>query len=207
MKRRHLIEAAAITALCPSAFAASGDLGMSPYGPVKRAYVEHPTIVRQSCPLFCWAASVAMIFKYYDHPVSQTAIARRIFGHSACRPSGNPANIIAALTADWTDDNGEDFSAEVGALADVYNGVSNLTNADIVDELENDHPLIYGNLSHCMVLVSMDYAETPAGPQPLRAGVLDPLPSSPAFHALTVPEMYLAPRGQLALLATVRIDD
>lgn len=202
-----MIAALGTALLEPICWPASTTVGISPYGPIRRVFVERPEIIRQSCPEWCWAASIAMIFAYYGHTVSQSRIVQRVWGAPACVPSGNPANIIEALNASWTDDAGDDFKAEVGTMVDVINGTGTLSNADIVDELRTDHPLMFMNTHHCMVLVAMDYIDTPAGPQPQAAGVLDPWPWSPAFHALTPAEMYLAPTGEATVIATVRISD
>jgi Papain-like cysteine protease AvrRpt2 len=205
MNRRDVITALSTTMIGSTSWPASMIVQGSPFGPIKRAYVAHPSLVRQSCPEWCWAASISMIFAYYHHRLDQSRIVQRVWGAPACVPSGNPANTINALNTSWTDDYGNNFTAQVGTLVDVVNGVGTLSNADIIDELENDHPVMYMNTHHCMVLVTMDYIDTPAGPQPQAAGVLDPWPYSPAFHPLTPAEMYLAPVGQATVIATVRV--
>jgi hypothetical protein len=205
MNRRDALTAFGAAMVSTTSQAASQFLQSSPYGPLRRAYVAHPQLVRQNCPEWCWAASISMIFSYYQHPIDQMRIVQRVWGAPACVASGNPANIINALNSNWVDDAGRSFTAQVGTLVDVINGVGTLSNANIVNELQSDHPLIYMNTHHCMVLVAMDYIDTPMGPQPQAAGVMDPWPYSPGFHPLTPAEMYLAPAGQATVIATVRV--
>ncbi len=93
------------------------------------------------------------------------------------------------LSQNWVDDYGNSFSSEVTAAYDVWNGVNNLNNAYIVSELSNDRPLLYCNSHHAMLLVAVDFMQTPKGPNIVAAGVIDPWWQSPGFHALTPVEL------------------
>jgi hypothetical protein len=202
MNRRTFIQAGATLLPVPSAMAALSDLG----GPRRRAWVERPTLVRQNCPLWCWAASISMIFASNGHRVPQEEIVQRTFGAMVCQPSGNPISIARDLSQQWTDTAGDEFDSTVSAAYDAWNGVVTLTNEFIVDQLSDDKPLLYCNSHHAMVLVSVDYIETPYGPNVVGAGVLDPWPGSPGFHALSGPELFPVDRGgQLTFLAAVDV--
>ena len=48
---------------------------------------SHFNIVTQNCPERCWAASIAGIFGYNDHPIDQDVIAQTVFRTLACLPS------------------------------------------------------------------------------------------------------------------------
>ncbi|MGZ5786365.1 MAG: hypothetical protein ACXWJM_10630 [Ramlibacter sp.] len=149
---------------------------------------------------------MAMIFASNGHPIDQRRIVAQTFGTVACTSSGPVINIANALSRSWIDNNGVPFMSQITAAYDVQNGVHNLTNGFIVDQLTNDAPLLYCNQHHAMVLVAMDYLDTPYGPAPQRGGVLDPWPYSSGFHALTTQEMYMAHLGgQMTFLAAVSV--
>src|SRR5579859_997156 len=99
---------AATLAIGGGAHAASWPLGyaQTQWGPlpVRRAYVQHPTIVRQECSQWCWAASIAMIFDSQGHPIDQKKIVERTFGGLACAPAGSNLTMARALSTNWVDD-------------------------------------------------------------------------------------------------------
>jgi hypothetical protein len=185
--------------------------GPTPFGIPTRAWVQHPQLVPQQCPEWCFAASIAMIFSCYGHPIDQKRIVERLWGQDVCAPAFNTSNIEHLLSDTWRDDAGVDFSSTVVAAYDAYNYVNSINNTTIVEELENDHPLLYCNTHHAMVVVSVDYMNQ-AGPNqsaiPGRVdavGVLDPF-TVPAFHLLSPAEIVPAHLGgQMTFLATVRI--
>lgn len=207
MRRRAFLKAAAALAVAPSAMAANQVVGNLPNGAiVNRAYVDHPQLVLQQCPLWCWAASISMIFASHGHPLHQQAIVASTFGGTVCAPSGNPITIAANLSKAWTDDSGDPFQSQVVAAYDAWNGVNTLTNAFIVNQLANDRPLLYCNTHHAMVLVAVDYVNTPMGPNVLAAGVLDPYPTAGGFHPLTAAELRPSQLGgQMTFLAAVDV--
>jgi hypothetical protein len=207
MKRRALLQASMGILASSSAIAANQVVGMSPMGfIVHRAWVTHPSLVRQNCPQWCWAASISMIFSSNGHPVQQQRIVQTTFGAQLCAPSGNPITIARDLSRSWIDDSGTPFQSNVAAAYDAWNGVNNLSNAFIVNQLENDKPLLYCNTHHAMVLVAVDYIDTPAGPNVIAAGVLDPYPTTPGFHPLSPAEIVPTQLGgQMTFLAAVDI--
>jgi len=205
MKRRTCLAAASAALLSPRARAAVQPLGPSPMGMVMRAMVQRPSIVKQQCPLWCWAASAAMIFGSHDHPIDQMVIVQRVFGGLVCAPSGNTTNITAILNVPWIDARGEAFRPHITAGYDVFNGILAINNTIIISELADDRPLLYCNQSHAMVLVACDFVATPVGPRILAAGVLDPMPGVPDFHALSPGELVPAHLGgALTYVAAVR---
>lgn len=206
LTRRRLLAAAALAQLGTTQAANQLIGAATPYGFPRRAWVAHPQLVQQQCPLWCWAASVAMIFASNGHPVNQQTIVGATFGSLACVASGPTLNIGNALSRAWVDVNGQSFTSTVTAAYDIQNGISNLTNGFIINELTNDYPLLYCNQHHAMVLVAMDYWDTPYGPNPQAGGVLDPWPYSPGFHPLTTAEMRPAHAGgEMTFLAAVRV--
>ena len=100
------------------------------------------------------------------------------------------------------------WSEHITAAYDPMNGVNAMNNFEIINELENDRPILYCNTHHAMVGVSIDYFNTPSGPNVVAFGVLDPWPYSPAFHYLSQPEMIPAHMGgQMLFAASVDIED
>jgi hypothetical protein len=46
----------------------------------------------------------------------------------------------------------------------------------IVNSVANEVPVFYGDQTHAMIIVQVDYAPTPLGPQILSGGAVDPYP-------------------------------
>jgi hypothetical protein len=201
MYRRTFLQGAAALATSSLAkpskvFAAQTALGMAgPMGVPSRAWVEHPKIIKQHCDQWCWAASISMIFATLGHPMDQEQIVDRIFSGRVCRPAGTGKTMSEALGDTWTDTHGVEFTANIDANYDQLAGIDNTSNAIIVDELSNDRPVLYANKHHAMVVVAVEYFETPMGPNVRAVGVLDPWPYNPDFHPLSQNEMIAAYRG------------
>ncbi len=167
------------------------------------AYVEpHLSIEKQQGWQLCWAASISTIFKHYGHAVSQLAIVERIKGVPVDQ-AGWPRDMAAALSSEWTDDDGNSFKSEC-QIFDVMSGISTFTNDDLVDDLESDHPLLYCNSHHAMVLVQVTYAAVPPSGQKMIVDgvVLDPAPG-------VAPERHLNPFSEAHpfFAARVRVND
>jgi len=169
------------------------------------AYVAHPQHIVQACPMWCWAASAAMIFAAAGRPVNQLDIVQATYGGLVCQ-GANTFSITQALSKPWQDLNGQVFLPKITAGYDAFTGFLGITDAFIVNELANNRPILYCNQSHAMVLVSCDYLPTPGQPTILGAGVLDPFPSSPAFHPLSPNELRpVYNGGVMTYLASVSI--
>ncbi|HET9402282.1 MAG TPA: papain-like cysteine protease family protein [Candidatus Acidoferrales bacterium] len=168
------------------------------------------SITRQQCAEWCWAASIAMIFRLYGHPIDQKQIVLQTFGDVVCLPAGVTRTITSALSKKYRDATGRFFTSNVVAAYDAENGINDITNTFIVNELRDNHPLLYCNRSHAMVLCAVDFIPTMLGPDIRAGGVADPWPFSPALHNLSVPELIAAnasPLGQMTYLASVRVED
>lgn len=206
MKRRTFLAGAPAALVAREARGAVQPVGHSPMGPVLRASVRNPAVVKQQCPLWCWAASASMIFAAHGHRIDQMVIVQRLFGGLVCAPSGNTTNISAVLSVPWIDAAGRGFRPRVTAGYDVFNGILAIDNAIVVRELAEDRPLLVCNRSHAMALVACDFVVTPAGPNIIAAGVLDPMPGIPDFHALSPAELVPAHMGgALTYLAAVGV--
>jgi Peptidase_C39 like family len=208
MNRRSFVGLASAFAVAPVVHAQSCRFGLC------RAEVKIPQLVAairtQECPEWCWAASISMIFNFYGHPIDQTEIVRQKYGNVQCLPAGSSSTIANALSRQWTDSNGNDFTSQIVAAYDPANGVVAINNSTIVRELSTNHPLLYCNTSHAMVNFSVDYFPSPGGPRVQSVGVVDPWPTNARTHALSDAERMpssLYPGGQMTFLAAVRVQD
>lgn len=156
---------------------------------------------------WCWAASIAMIFNYYGHPVSQARIVSDVYGAPVNMPA--QAGIVMAneLNRTWQDDAGKGFHSQVTGAYDAQYGVYGLTNQQIVNELDGDHPLVIGARTHAVVVTEIQYFATPWGPNVVSVGVFDPWPG---VGARTLAQDEMTPAhlgGSLFFAATVRVAD
>jgi len=206
MNRRTFVSAASALALTRGL---RGQCQATPAGPLCTATVDIPNhlsaIHTQDCPEWCWAASISMIFGFYNHEVEQEDIVRQVYGTLQCFPAGT-RTIPQALSRAWTDADGQKFRSRVVAAYDPLNGVSAINNAIIVNELQNDRPLLYCNTHHAMVVGGVVFYPTP-NPTITTVGVIDPWPSNPRLHNLSQAEMYPIPAGQMTFVATIRVED
>ncbi len=209
MKRRTILAgSAALLAAFDAPRARANHTVLGPPGPnglPSMVWVQKPAIIQQKCPEWCWAASSSMIFCTWGHPVDQMVIVQRAYGVLACQASQS-ITIAQVMSSTWQDDNGQQFQANVTAAYDVVNNVSAITNSVIVNELGNNRPLIYGNATHCMMVVSAEYFDTPTGPDIRAVGVMDPWPYNLPYHPLSMAEMIPAHLGgQMRFLASVMV--
>jgi hypothetical protein len=153
--------------------------------------------------MWCWAASISMIFSYYGFSVSQQRIVTEAFGS----PYNLPANgtlISKQLSRVWVDDYANRFSAHLEGVYDADVNMFGITNSMIVAALAAEQPLLIGNVSHAMVLVSAAYQPSTPQPMIMNIGLLDPLlgPRGPSSPAEMLP-MHMG--GGLRYLALPRI--
>ncbi|MCB9610169.1 MAG: C39 family peptidase [Polyangiaceae bacterium] len=163
--------------------------------------------MQQELPQWCWAASVSMIFQYHAHPVSQARIVGETYGSVVDLPA-DALTIARQLNRCWVDDSGYAFVANLTGLYDGDTGLGSITNANIIQELDQDRPLIIANQSHAMILTAIEYHATPTGPYVTSVGVFDPWPGIGA-RVLAPEEFYPAHLGGstrfLATLSTSSI--
>lgn len=149
---------------------------------------------RQYATEWCWAASMAMVFAYYGHPVSQARIVQETWGGIVNLP-GQPSQIFSDLNKSWIDDSGDSFAVQ----GDVFS-VNIVTAAQ---DLDADHPLLIGALGHCMVLTALTYVFNAYGQFQIQgATVRDPWPYNPGERLLT-PTEWLG----IQFSARVRVQD
>lgn len=122
----------------------------------------------------CWAASISMLFQYYNHPISQGDIVRIAFGELANMPV-QPAQLTSALNRTWKDSTGGSFIVTTTKVFDNQNGFFNINGDDVIDALSNSQPVVIGTSQHTMLLTAVKYRRMPSGLRPIYwAGVIDP---------------------------------
>lgn len=167
-----------------------------------RAYLSRRPVepIPQETPVWCWAASLSMLFGYYDYPVDQASIVTRYFGLPVIT-TGPPWVLRSALNAEWSDSRGKRFRVS-SRISDYYSGGPfQVNNQDIVDSLAAEKPVFFGNQTHAMILVEAHYVQSPPGPQVLAAWAIDPYPGFQfGFRRLQIEEM----RAMFAAISELR---
>ncbi|OCJ66290.1 hypothetical protein A6U97_26525 [Agrobacterium tumefaciens] len=125
---------------------------------------------------WCWAASVQMAFANYGYSVAQERIVENTYGIIGNIPAVTGYAISKNLQGDWVDDNGTNFSVEIAGLYDYDAGIMGITDQDIVQALDEEHPIIMGTANHAVLLVSVAYVPSPIGPKVTNIGLADPFP-------------------------------
>lgn len=130
--------------------------------------IEANPPVPQKMPLWCWAASLAMIYTAEGHPISQESIVIQNFGKLEDAPGGSFTQFEARLNRKYKDDNGQIFTSVATRI---------LTPAGAKDALENDLPILYTTSHHATVQLDLTYEVAPGGPVVFRGGAIwDPAP-------------------------------
>jgi hypothetical protein len=149
----------------------------------------------QDLDQWCWAASIQMIFSYYNHDISQERIVEEVFGIAINVPA-QPYHILQALNREWVDDDGNIFFCSTRPIP-LQNGI-----ISIIDELTNNKPLIIGTLGHAVVLTRIVYYLFPNGVVSVAdAGVRDPWPGR-GLRSLSINEF-----NNISFIAIVDIED
>ncbi len=171
----------------------------------KLVSVVRPTIVKQRCGEWCWAASASMIFGHLGHAIDQTRIVEKVYDGLLC-VAARPVTITTILNVPWVDDDSKLFVPQIEARFDQSCAIDTLTSAFILDELLQDRMLLYASTRHCVAVSGAYYFETPAGPKIVSVIVMDPWPGGPDERFLTEAEMRPAfLGGEMTYLAAVRI--
>lgn len=197
MNRRHFLRGSAGMAAASWPAAAFARTACGPYFPngVQRCEAGIDSalayIPAQDRSQWCWAASIAMVFGYYGHPVSQQDIVGNTWGSIVNMPA-QPGQILANLNRPWIDDYGRPF----GVMGDVLS--ANPISA--AQDLAQDMPLIIGTLGHAMVLTALVYDRAMNGNGEVVAAIVrDPWPGR-GRRVLSAQEWY-----QANFLARIRV--
>lgn len=134
----------------------------------------------QQTQMWCWAACIEMVLRYYGVNVSQQDIVARTFGTDGMGnppPFGASIGIITANLNNWgIDRNGTRYTVRASVTP------SMIPDDRFLNELNQRKPLIiaYGpniNSGHVVVLTAASYLPTPQGPRIRTFVVRDPFPN------------------------------
>jgi len=153
----------------------------TPFGWATQVEVNENKMDRNYKPqqqsMWCWAASMSIIFSYYGHPVSQERIVSDLFnGMEPDLPASNYIIFIRDLNRSWTDDNGQVFNVRIRGLYDAQDGVAKLPNSQVIAELAAQRPLLMCNTHHATVVSLLQYQGSSQYPHIIYGEVYDPLP-------------------------------
>jgi hypothetical protein len=166
----------------------------------------NPAFRFQTTPVWCYAASMAMIIAYHGGTVSQNDIVKDLFG--AAIPVALPTQAIPKYL-NHTYTSGADGSTVTTSGTSLSGNLPR-----VVAALANDNPLLILVPSHAMVLTAVYYYADAAG-KPLKvagAVVRDPYPHSgpmPTFGIPVAPnpgERALSPQEFFTTLAVFEVD-
>ena len=146
----------------------------------------------QDCPMWCWAASAAMIFRYYGMEITQEEIVAAAYGQLACA-GANEQLMLMSLNRVWTCRNGN-----FRVTGDIFS----VNPSTAIQDLRDENPLYIGVArQHVVVLTGATYVQTNFGPSIQQAIVRDPAPNSGGRRALSPQEWYA-----ITFSARVRVD-
>jgi hypothetical protein len=159
----------------------------------------------QQMPQWCWAACISMLFAYYGHPVAQQRIVAEVYGAPVNMPAVAGIVMATQLNRRWVDDRGNAFGASLSGAYDPQAGVYGLNNAMLVNELDQNRPVIIGAAGHAVVMTAVEFVSTPAGPNITAVGVFDPWPGRGARGLSRAEMMPVHVGGALQFAATARV--
>ena len=183
----------------------------TPYGPFCTAQVDIGQFAQhayqtQQASQWCWAASIAMVFAYHGHPVSQQRIVQEAYGSVVNMPAVAGSVMAQALNRSWTDDGGARFASHLIGAYDPAAGVGTLNNVALIQELDRDRPFVVGTNGHAMVVTAMQYYSTPFGPSVAAVWVFDPWPGNGARALSAAEATPIEGGGTMSFVATASVD-
>ena len=106
----------------------------------------------QRTSVWCWAASLEMIFRANGYVVPQEGFVEAVYRRLVDLPAFTGYAITNQLNRDWIDANNRRCRVEIEGLYDFDSHVWGITNTQIVNALRTGHPLLLCNTHHAMVL-------------------------------------------------------
>lgn len=171
---------------------------------VWRVYLSRQVpVVRQQTPVWCWAASLSALFGYFGHPVDQRRIVARYFPPPGVT-TGPPWVMRDALNTTWIDDAGKTFTIS-SAVTNLYPpvGPMQVGNPNILQALDGEVPVFYGDATHAMVLVQADFVGPIMNPRILGGVAVDPYPNP--VTGLAFGPRPLQPNEMQAMFAAISV--
>ncbi len=122
----------------------------------------------QKMSVWCWAASLSLIFTAEGHPISQEQIISQNFDSLGNTPSGDFLNFVDRLNREYTDANGKKF---------ISSSMQIFSTEDAARSLSEGFPILYASTHHAIVQTSMTYSHNFNGFYMMKTGVFwDPAP-------------------------------
>ena len=148
-----------------------------------------PVYAAQRNTFWCWAAVISMLFHHHGYDIPQEALVAQTFGQVVDMP-GQGWQLTQRLNQDYVDARGRRFAARA-RIFDAHQGQAGLSPNDIVAELIQNRPLVYGAQSHAVLLTHVRYRHFANGAVQILSGtVRDPWPTSGGRRELTWQEMF-----------------
>ena len=134
----------------------------------------------QKMSLWCWAASLSMIFTAEGHPISADSIVLQNFKRLADAPSGEFVDFEANLNRVYRDVKGRRFQTRARRIKNLR---------DASDALDDGMPILYTTGTHAAVQLSLTYQRSPFAAEVAKAGdIWDPEPGI-GLRALSIQDM------------------
>lgn len=150
--------------------------------------------------VWCWAATLEMIFRWHGRSISQESIVVQTFGTAAV-VQANPIVLINAINRTYRDDSGAAFQVRARVWGPDYQ-MAQIDNGTLINSLSRDRPLVVCNMSHMMVLIGMNYLRYPNGMVEVRqAWVADPMLIGQVTNDLAPGFRYLQPAEMIPMTA------
>jgi hypothetical protein len=164
----------------------------------------------QETMVWCWAATLQMIFAWHRKRISQASIVRQVYGAPVHAPI-QPLHLLHAIQRAYVDDGGNRFRVSAGVF-DLFTGRATIGNDHILAEFRRRRPIIYCNQSHMVAVYGGHFSLQGTAYSPnvtfCQLEAADPWPPRRGmFRHLQACEMVPAffPGGQLRLVATVNV--
>jgi hypothetical protein len=162
------------------------------------------TYAAQSKSEWCWAACISMLFGYNGHPVTQRNVVKGAYGTDANMPASH-FTLMNALNRTWVDEGGNSFTVSTSHMYCPEAGDVDLTNAEMIETLKRETPILFCTSQHAMILTSMGFVQSRFGMQVSEAWVMDPWPGN-GLRLLSPAEMLPSVNGgAIRMVATIAL--
>lgn len=169
-----------------------------------------PKVAAQEKPVWCWAATLKMIFAAHGKELSQESIVEQVYGGVVDLPIDR-LSLLQSIDRTYEDRNGDEFDV-TAEIYDLGTGQATIGNDEIIEEFKAKRPIIYCNKSHMVAAYGARYSArgTPFSPNVTvcQVYVADPWPPRiGSYRTLQLCEMVPAffPGGELTFVATVSV--
>jgi Papain-like cysteine protease AvrRpt2 len=105
----------------------------------------------QKTSVWCWAASLSLIFTYEGHPISQEQIIIQNFDSLENAPAGDFLNFEDKLNGEYIDANGKKFTSDAIQIFSI---------ADATHSLILGYPILFKGIHHAFVQTAITKKNT-----------------------------------------------